>query len=248
LVESEFIVGSDEEFQKHEAKRVAGLREQDGADFTAEMKDTNNGRMKRFGFQGKAIQDKADKRNKKQLLAYALKVSTSYAALYKSTMQNLHGARDAVYEAQLLASMGLGKTQKALKDTIEQASMTPDGVAVFLSKDGNVYDQNGQKLDNDTLSNVFWRDNAPSWEDYQKSQSNVQGMQERLKQMNGHSMRLDVLQTKMEDEDNPPSIEEMQAVQEEVKDILNDARKGQSLQVELSIQKTAPATLPDLKL
>jgi hypothetical protein len=49
-------------------------------------------------------------------------------------MQSLHDTRDAVYQAQLHTSMALEKAQAALLQTLEQASITLDGTAVFLSK------------------------------------------------------------------------------------------------------------------
>lgn len=241
-------MGTDDDFQEHETKRIAAVKAQDRADYTAAVSGRDNGRIKRFGFEGKAIQDKARKEREKQSLAQALKISTAYAKLYNSTMQGLHDATTAVYEAQLLASMALEKAQTALKQTLSEASMTPDGVAVFLSKGGAVYDQAGQKLDDEVLMGVFWQENAPSWETYQERQNDVQAKQEQLDLMNSHDLRLTELQTKMEDEDNPLSMDELKAVNEEVKNIIKDTKRSHSAQIEFSVQKAPPAALPDLNL
>ncbi|MFT4924527.1 MAG: hypothetical protein ACI8WB_000605 [Phenylobacterium sp.] len=239
---------TDDDFQEHETKRVAAVKALERADYTAAISGRDNGRIKRFGFEGKAIQDKARKEREKQSLAQALKISAAYAKLYNSTMQSLHDATTAVYEAQLLASMALEKTQAALKQTLTEASMTPDGVAVFLSQDGAAYDQDGKKLDDEVLMGVFWQENAPSWETYQARQNDVQAKQERLDLMNGHDLRLAELQTKMEDEDNPLSMDELKAVNEEVKNIIKDTKRSHTAEIEFSIQKTLPAALPDLNL
>jgi hypothetical protein len=241
-------MGTDDDFQKHETKRLAMALEQGRADLTAAMAGRDNGRIKRFGFEGKAVQDKARKEREKQSLAQALKISTAYAKLYNSTIQSLHDATTAVYEAQLLASMELEKAQAALKQTLSKASITPDGVAVFLSQDGAVYDQDGQKLDDVTLMSVFWQENAPSWETYRERQQDLENKQGRLDLMNTHDIRLGELRVEMENEDNPPTAERLEAIGQEFQDIISDARKGQNIQADLAIDKAEPATLPELNL
>jgi hypothetical protein len=239
-------VDSDKEFQKHETKRVAGLREQERTDFTAELNDTDNGRMKKFGLSNKARQEETRKAREKHTLSQALRISASYAKLYQSTMQDLHDATSLVYEAQVKWAAELGAAQTLLKQTIEQATKTPDGTAVFRSQDGNVYNQHGQKMDDEALVGVLWHGRVPSWESYQERFHDVEFKQERLNQMNTHEIRLGELQVKMEDEDNPLTTDELKAVKSEIQDIMNDAKTNHTVDAELTIQKPLPAAVPEL--
>jgi hypothetical protein len=179
----------DDEFKKLEANRQSAVQVQDRSDFTAELNGTDNGRMKRFGLDGKHQRDKTRKEREKQSLAQALKISAAYAKLYNSTMQDLHDVTSAVYEAQLLASMALEKAQGLLQQTLDEASMTPNNVAVFRSEDGAIYDQHGQKVDDDTLLSVFWREGAPSWETYQDRKNDVKTKLGRFDLMNKSDMQ-----------------------------------------------------------
>jgi hypothetical protein len=67
-------------------------------------------------------------------------------------MQSLHDTRDAVYQAQLHTSMALEKAQSALLQTLEQASITPDGTAVFC-----------QNTDHGVSGRIFARKEPSKW-------------------------------------------------------------------------------------
>ncbi|MCJ8270944.1 MAG: hypothetical protein MJK04_16265 [Psychrosphaera sp.] len=241
----------DVDFEQHEARRVSDLRAQNRKDLDAEMAGLDNGRVARFGLETK-LQKIERKKRENQVFDRAAKISAAYIKLYDTAFQNLNDVRTAIYEAQLSASMALGQAQKALKALKESASKTPDGVAVFLSKDGKLYDENGQKLVDDVLMSVLiQREGAPSWADYQDGLDNVGHKQLRLNRINGFDMRLDELEKELgaiKDHDTPENSERMEAINQEFIDIINDVKPDQAAAASFSVQKANAVILPDLKL
>lgn len=212
-----------DEFQQLEAKRQAGLREQHNADFTAELNGNENGRIGRFGLRDKSRQEQIRKERDKQTLSQALKISAAYAELYNSTFQLLHDTRDAVYEAQLLASAQLEQAQRLYQEALDNAATLPDGTAVFMDEDGSVYTQDGVRLEGDVLDTIFWPENPTARADFLERQSEIEAKHERFDRINGLDIRLDEIQARIEDKNNPPSMEEMKAYKVEIKGIKSEA-------------------------
>jgi predicted RNA-binding protein YlxR (DUF448 family) len=230
-------VGSDEEFNKHEAKRLAAVKAQDRADFTAEVNGTDNGRMKRFGHYDKHQQEKVRKEREKQALSRALKISASYATLYSSTMQNWHDASNAVYDAQVRGAKLVSEAQALYDQTVEGATKLSDDTAIFWSEDGSVYTQHERKLDEDELIGITQREGAKSWEIHQEAKSDLTNKQERLDLMNEHEVRLVVLQDEIEalkDHDTPENAKRFKAITEEISTITEDAHQVNKAELQVN--------------
>ncbi len=221
------------EFEQHEANRQAKAREQDRADYTAELNEVgDNGRIKRYGLETKQQRLKREKRDK-EALTHAAKVSAAYAKLFDNTMQNLRDARNAVYEAQLLASAGLEQAQKLYQEALDNAARLPDGRAVFMDKAGAVYTQDGVLLEGEVLDEIIWRDNSTPWEVMQERDSALVAKQDRKDMADRLDLEVDELEAEAQTirgHDTPENNERMleisdrfKAIHKEANTILNKA-------------------------
>lgn len=240
------MMGMDGGFSEHSEKQELKAKAQDEADFVAAMNGTPNGRQMRFGAEQARISKAHNKDLKKQSEAELVRLSAAYQALFKQTMQDLHDTRDSVYEARILAGMALEQSEKRLKAAEAQASTTADGEAVFVAVDGAVYQKDGRVVEASSLDKIHWRDDAPSWEEYQDRKADVQAKQAQFDRMNAHEMRLAQIEARMNDEDNKPSMEALEAFKEEIDAMRSDAKAVLGHTVETSMKQPNAATTPEL--
>lgn len=221
---------------------------QEQQDFVAAVNDTPNGRAMRFGAAKSYNQKLADKKQQEQNEAEILRLSLAYQALFSETIQNLHDARNAVYEARLQAAAELDKAQGHLNQTVANANKTADSEAVFRSIDGHVYDRNNQTVEATVLDGIAWKADAPSWEEYKERLADVEIKQANFDRMVGHEARLDEIQNLMDDEETPPNMEELEALNDEISTIMQDTRREQNVGVEYTAKQPLPNSVPDLIL
>ncbi len=241
-------MGQDDNSRDSGKQAIENRQKQDNDDFNNAMSDRDTGQQRYFGFEKNASQKKARKEQQKRALQRALLLNTRYAKLYQETFQKLNEAENAVYDAQVKGAALVNEAQNSLDQTLEKASTTEDGTAVFRSEDGSVYTQDGQLLKGDELDGITWRDDAPSWEEYQKLQRDLQEKQQYFDRMNAHEQHLGELRTEMEDKDNPPTEERLEEIQKDIESTLKDVRNDNDIQTEFKVQKLPPASLPDLGL
>ncbi len=234
MAESRGVMGQDDEFSESEKQTIVNREKQEQDDFNNSMSDRETGRQRWFGYERNSTQNKSRKEREKHSLQQALALSAAYAKLYQQTMQNLNEAENAVYEAQVKAAETVNEAQNALDQTIEKASTTVDGTAVFRSADGSVYTYDGRLLEGDELDGITWREDEPSWEEYQKQLDDLREKQDYLDRMISHEQRLAELRTEMEDEDNPPTEERLKEIQKDIEEIHNDAAPLQTKDYEIS--------------
>lgn len=227
-------MGQDDEFRETERKTIVNRDKQEFADFNNSMAGRETGRRIRFGYENETPRDIARKEKQKRALERALLLSAKYAALYNETLQNLNNAENAVYDAQIKAHEAVNDAEKALQQALEKANTTEGGTAIFQAADGSVYTQDGQLLKGDELDSITWPDDAPSWEEYQKLQRDLQEKQQFYDLMNSHEQRLGELRAEMEDKDNPPTEERLKEMNEEIAEIHNDAAPIQTKEYEVS--------------
>ena len=202
----------DKDFQKHEAKRAALERKQDTDDFNNEMSGRHTGRMQRFGFEKEREQIR--QRKKREDHQRTIIMNAAYMAKYNDLMNDLTNTENILHVALDEAAQEVSRLRNS-------AASLDDGTKVFRDKDGNVYDENGRKLTDAEASKVDWPDGATSWEGFKKAK-------ERLERLDKDFYRLEFIRSRMEDKENPPTPEEIDAWNQEVDNIAKNAKAGMS--------------------
>jgi len=243
-------MGTDEDFQKLEKAKSVSRQAQ-------ELEDNNNAMAGRFdtgrrinrGFKAVHENEEIRKKNEKNALSQALKISAHYAKLYQNTMQNFHDTSNAVYDAQIVGGQRVSEAEAIIQKALDNASTMPDGTAVFRSQDGSVYTQDGEKLEDDALVGISWRENAPAWETYQEQRKDLDEKLQFLERMNGHEERLLDLQDELEtlkDQDTPENAERMSEISEELDSIEADASLENKATNEFVTTPQSPIIVPNL--
>ena len=176
-------------------------RLQDLEDYQNELAGRETGRAARFlppgarGGQSKERQER-ERRNwsRLQMLLYT---DPAYTALYNDTMDLLTSAEAATEKA-------LANAEQELSDLLDNAARLPDGRAVFMDGDGNVWTESGKPVDPAKAEGIEWPDDSPSYEEYLKRRQAVDEIRRYQVDVLGHA------RDRMTDPDNPPSTDELE--------------------------------------
>lgn len=215
----------DDIFNKLTAQEALKKQKQDTDDFNNEMAGRDTGRMKRFGFEDRREHAREQKKRENERL---FMMSAAYMAKYDAVMDSLTNAESKVYDAMEQAAQDVTDLRKA-------APSLADGTKVFRDKDGNVFDENGRKLSGVEAGEIEWQENSPSWEEFAKAKK-------RLDALNQDFHRLEFIRSRMEDEDNRPTEEELDQWQDEIEEIERRAEKEHNSSAEMEVQ--APQQAP----
>jgi len=218
---------TEQTFQAHSKNLDEKQRHQEHEDYHHAISGLETGRQSRFGGIHKNNQV-LDKQNRKKAADdQFLMISQSYLALYQQTLNNLHEASTVVYNAMVVASREVYQTEQAIEQLTSQAD-TYNGKAVFISKAGEVFTQDGEKLSDEALLDIIPSKHtgaAPSWEEYQQHVNDLNDKQRELDRLHQHEQRLLVLHDEiitLEKEETPESTQRLEKINQEIEDIKSD--------------------------
>ena len=210
---------ADKNFEQQERVNASRRRAQDREDFNQDMAGVDVGRMSRFGDNRERKRRARNTENERRSRLDILLMDAAYRAAYDNAMSALNGAEEAVYSAQLEAADTVASTRSALNDAIDQATTLPDGMKVFRSKDGSVYTEDGRKLNDKESAAIDWREGSPSWEDYLSLKLAHKRAEARYEQLARDNDRLAIIRVRMENEDDPPTPNELAGFRKEIEEI-----------------------------
>ena len=194
--------------------------ERDRIDLNDEIAGRDTGRIKRFLSQtfslyGETKEQQAE-RQFRTLLDLLLSQDPHYAALYEKVSKKLEKAKQAVDRALLEVNQRLEDSLRTLQMLSASAASLDDGTKVFKSeRDGQVYTEDGQRLSDAEADGIVFSDNAPSWEDYQTAQDAYATAQQQKADLEAYQREvLAPITERMQDEENPPSMEELEEFEE----------------------------------
>lgn len=236
----------DSEFEAINKAADEQRRTQNLDDFNNEMAGRDTGRIKRFGFD-QARQDVIQKEKRRQSALDQMMMNAVYREAWTSALNALNQAEEAVYQALIQASDALHHAQRQYQELLDKAAMTADGQRVFKDKHGDVYTENGEKLSADEAAQIDWRGDDPSREDQIHIQDALTTAQEEFDRINGHSNRLVEIREELTDQNDPLSIDEIQARVQEVNDLRQSVEISE-ISSEISLRHDIPEVVPDLKL
>lgn len=221
-------------------------REKDLDDYHNELMGNDVGRIQRFGFEHGRQEAAADEKRKKSAFEQMM-FNEAYRAAWESAMDAVNRAENAVYEALIQASYDVSVAETSYNDLLDQATTTADGTKVFRDKDGNVYTEDGEPLPAEIAESLVWDDNAPTWEEYSASKEKLTNAQSRYSEVNAKSGRLVEIREELTDQNDPLSIVEIQAREQEATDIRNAVDQSVRHDVEIK-HAQQPVIAPNLNL
>ena len=209
--------GGDNDWQ-----RTLEQRERDLVEMQNEIAGRGHSRIRRFLPDDHASNPAAQAKKKRQERAYrsalrALLKNESYRALYEETFDKLRSYEAATERALEQAREDVTEAKDALDEMRERASTSPDGTRVFRDKNGDVYSEDGELISGAALESIEWCADAPSYEDFVAQKKATAEAEGRVNDLLIY--QTDVLghaRDRLTDEDNPPTKQELEAIQESI--------------------------------
>ena len=123
-------------------------------------------------------------------------------------------AETATAEALQDAEIEVAEGEAALTALQGRADRLPDGTRVYRDADGSAFAEGGRKLTAEEFESVVWHEGAPTWEAYKaKKEAHEKVLQDREAILRYQRDVLDPARHRLSDEDNPPSLEELKAIE-----------------------------------
>ena len=234
----------DEDWQ-----RTLAQRERDLAEMQNEIGGRGHSRIRRFLPEDHESNPEAQAKRKQKERAYRsalralLKNDAAYRALYEETFDKLRTHEAATERALDQAREDLAEAKDALDEMRENASTLQDGTRVYRSEDGSFYSEDGTLITGEALESIEWREGASSYEDYLAQKKATADAEGRMNDLLVY--QADVLgdiRNRMEDEDNPPSKEDMEMFQEKMEHAMRNRAEHQPEPVQEVPATTASTT------
>lgn len=168
-----------------------------------------------------------------------------YRARYDAAQDALGQAERATETALANFDVLITEAESDLADMQQRAARLPDGTRVYRDQSGFVRRENGSIVDDTLVATILWRGDEPSFEDYIGQRDRLQGLVNDRSEIERY--QADILgdaRNRLSDEDNPPSIEELDAIIGEIEQHM--PRFVHETQREMS--ETAPATAPSAEI
>lgn len=136
-------------------------------------------------------------------------------------------AETATAEALQDAEIEVAEGEAALTALQGRADRLPDGTRVYRDADGSAFAEGGRKLTAEEFESVVWHEGAPTWEAYKaKKEAHEKVLQDREAILRYQRDVLDPARHRLSDEDNPPSLEELKAIENEIEQDMPDQIRG----------------------
>ncbi len=154
---------------------------------------------------------KREEERRLSLLRAMLMNDPEYAALYYQVQDAIIKAEQIVNEALADIENRIEAAENHLEKLKSKASVLPDGSQAFLSKDGKTaFRENGYPLSQEEILSVQWNENSPAWEDYKQANDDVNtAHQDKIAAEDYRDNVLKPIKQKTNDEENPPTKEEL---------------------------------------
>lgn len=190
-------------------------RKTDFDDLQNEMAGREVGRINRFLSPEVREEIKAGKSGRKKddlsKLQILLIHNTSYRIVYEKAQDTLDRVQSATDRALNIIDNQIQRLQEELDRLEDRAPRLPDGIRVFLSKDGNkAFTENGQELSAMELALVQWDKDVPTWEEYQEVREGLnQALRDKSEIERYQDRVLIPARDRMNDQENPPAEDEL---------------------------------------
>ncbi len=193
--------------------------QRDRIDLNHEISGEETGRIQRFlsAFTGAAQIDSEKKKSERRynsMLHMLLMEDAGYAQLYYAVEDKVNQAYQAVGQALVDIKQRLLASEQRLEILRDQTAQLDDGTTVFLSSEGSIYTEGGQRLGEEVAQDITIPEGAPSWESYNAEKEKRDALLRDQKEIEAY--KTDILENidlRMKDEDNPLDKDELEDFQ-----------------------------------
>ena len=212
----------DHGFEQYNKADRLKRSDQDAYDHQNEVAKRDTGRLKKFMVNGDApTVQKQKKEGEKRFVLSALAAllnDPEYAALYNETKGLVAKAMGITEEELDRAHQELGTLTDQRNNMRGDANRLADGRIVFKDKNGNVVTEDDEVItDQVLLDSIVWKNDAPTYEEFVANRDAIHATREKIDILTRY--QTDVLgaaKVRLEDEDNPPSKEELEEIKRDV--------------------------------
>ena len=192
------------------------LRRQEFDDLQNEIAGRETGRRARF-LPGRSQMSEQERKERDarafQTQLDLLLQDPIYRAKYEKVMERLREAERATEAALVKLDRLIEQNQIALNDMEDRAARLPDGTRVFRDANGAVRQQDGTIVEDELAATILWRGDEPSYEEWRDQSQSLAGL--RIQRRETETYQNDVLgsaRNRMTDEDDPPSLSELDGI------------------------------------
>ena len=250
------------ELTNHWEIEAARTREDDRRDYERELAGIDIGREARFhgtefveerrqGRSGASSAQRSAQREFTSRLQMLLATNPGYAALYNDTMGALGDAEKAADDALEKLEAALTKARRETQNMLERAAKLPGGRSVFKDKDGQVWDEHGERISADQAASIQWRGDEPTREAFIDQSRYAKDISRSVDEMRGVQVDLGGIREEMTDKDNPPTQERVEDLRNQIHSLdqetqkhLNVVREDQVKPAEVQFSGTEMMMLP----
>lgn len=205
--------------------------ERDRIDLNHEISGESTGRIQRFLSQNShdiygESEKKKSERAYRTMLDMLLAEDAQYAALYCQVTEKLDRAYQAVDQALIDINQRLEASDRKLQILRENATELEDGTKVFQSENGSIYTENGNRVSDQMAKNLEFSENAPSWEEYKEEKQRHDVLLRQQNEINTYQDEVLIpARKRMDDKDNPPSMDELKEIEKTIETQMPDVVK-----------------------
>ena len=250
------------ELTNHWEIEAARTREDDRRDYERELAGIDIGREARFhgtefveerrqGRSGASSAQRSAQREFTSRLQMLLATNPGYAALYNDTMGALGDAEKAADDALEKLEAALTKARRETQNMLERAAKLPGGRSVFKDKDGQVWDEHGERISADQAASIQWRGDEPTREAFIDQSRYAKDISRSVDEMRGVQVDLGGIREEMTAKDNPPTQERVEDLRNQIHSLdqetqkhLNVVREDQVKPAEVQFSGTQMMMLP----
>lgn len=141
-----------------------------------------------------------------------------YAERYRAFDNKLQRAEESTVATLMVLTKRIDMAQDKLDEMREEADTLPDGTRVYRTADGeNAYTEDGRLLTGEEMQSIAWSDDAPTWEEYEASREELERLEKAKREVIEYQEKtLDPARKRMSDPDNPPSLDDIDALDKSV--------------------------------
>lgn len=230
-----------DDFENNILEQVEKRRLQNFDDLQNEMGGNEVGRIMRFlsaDAQANLSEKKIGKNaNGLSALDIILLSNHEYYEAYEGAMNTLEKAESATERALDKLEIRVERAKTDLQSTLHKAAELSDGTLVFLDKDNKFRSENGEIIDDELAAKVELQGTEPAYETYLAQKSLLHALENSIYEVRVY--QTDVLgnaRSDLTDTNNPKSIEEIEAIENDVQQRMLEAVRSE-LQQETMEQK-----------
>jgi hypothetical protein len=198
-----------------QANSLETRKQREFDDLQNEMAGREVGRQKRFVPDDERSPEAQEKKAREEALTrlQLLMSNPEYAKAYQETFDLLRNAEAATEIALQKAALASIQARENLNQVHDKAQRLTNGTRVFRDAQGNVRDETGRLIEGTDAEQIVWRSDAPSYEQFLAGKDALEKAQRDEEEIRRYQIEvLGPSRDRIEDEDNPPSREEIDGI------------------------------------